>query len=191
MTHTRLAYILVAGALGLSACSRTQLPDLLGDDPYGTGATSGIRGETGGASSGAVSGTGGSVVGAGGASGSGGRATATGGATSSCAPGDALCTEGCTDLLTDPLNCGECSVECGPGETCDTGQCVGSSVCPPCPSGTTCVNGQCVAGTPSCFPRQTVCEGRCVNLRRNPFNCGACGNVCPGMEACRRGQCVP
>lgn len=44
-------------------------------------------------------------------------------------------------------------------------------------------------GSPgSCEPGLTACGGACVELYRDPSNCGACGNACPGP--CRRGECV-
>jgi hypothetical protein len=59
---------------------------------------------------------------------------------------------GCeTLLLLDPMNCGACGNECGPGEECTFGKCT-------CSCGSVCFTG--------------------INTDIN--NCGTCGNVCPG-----------
>jgi hypothetical protein len=41
-----------------------------------------------------------------------------------------------------------------------------------------------------CPLHQTACLDRCVNARVDPSNCGACGNVCSGSEACSAGVCA-
>jgi hypothetical protein len=48
-------------------------------------------------------------------------------------------------------------------------------------------------GTPTvtedCPPGLTDCKGACVDLTKDPQNCGKCGNSCQG-DACQGGQCV-
>jgi hypothetical protein len=51
-----------------------------------------------------------------------------------------------------------------------------------------CVNGQC---TYWCVDGATDCGGGCTPLWADPFNCGACGNVCPASAPfCDSGTCV-
>jgi hypothetical protein len=40
-----------------------------------------------------------------------------------------------------------------------------------------------------CLPGLTVCEGRCVNIDYDRFNCGACGHVCSASTVCIQGAC--
>jgi len=35
----------------------------------------------------------------------------------------------------------------------------------------------------------TVCNGQCVDVTSNAFNCGACGVVCPGGQTCQASAC--
>ena len=42
-----------------------------------------------------------------------------------------------------------------------------------------------------CPPGRVNCAGKCVDLRTNPLNCGACGRTCPPGQACRNGMCLP
>ena len=46
------------------------------------------------------------------------------------------------------------------------------------------------AATSSCLGSSTECNGTCVELRRDPLNCGACGTACPSGEVCSAGQCA-
>jgi uncharacterized protein YndB with AHSA1/START domain len=41
---------------------------------------------------------------------------------------------------------------------------------------------RCPAGT-------DACPGGCVDRKRDPNNCGSCGNVCFSNEVCRKGEC--
>lgn len=125
-----------------------------------------------------------------------------------CGSGDIMCNGGCTDITSDPNNCGGCGI------VCDSGFCT-DSVCQPvcsnpqvqcgsgctdittdpnncgacgniCPSGQ-CANAQCQG---SCPPGQTLCASGCADLTNDSMNCGACGNVCPSGE-CQSGVCKP
>ncbi len=40
-----------------------------------------------------------------------------------------------------------------------------------------------------CKVWQTRCSGTCTDLKRDPANCGACGNVCPENQGCSDGKC--
>ena len=116
----------------------------------------------------------------------------------------------------DPMNCGSCGNECGPGSMCLNGQCL----CPPptvactpggpgtvglntcanlltdplncgtcgtaCASGATCAGGVC-----QCPPGLTACPHGCVNTMTNPQDCGICNNACPSGGDCLNGQCLP
>ena len=44
------------------------------------------------------------------------------------------------------------------------------------------VGGDCVTG-------YSVCEGACVDLKRDPRHCGACERSCPSSVACVAGVC--
>src|SRR5262245_36051147 len=51
-----------------------------------------------------------------------------------------------------------------------------------------CVNGQC---TYQCVDGAVDCGGGCTPLGADPYNCGACGNVCPASAPfCDFGTCV-
>jgi hypothetical protein len=45
------------------------------------------------------------------------------------------------------------------------------------------------AGT-VCPPHQTLCGSKCVKLKRNRKNCGACGHACTKNQICTGGACV-
>lgn len=98
----------------------------------------------------------------------------------SCALGFANCDgiegNGCeTNTQSDPINCGTC------GHVCSLPN--ASSIC---------VNGACRVG--SCQSGFGDCNGNPADgcetfLMDNPFNCGACGRVCPSEGECRGGHC--
>ncbi|MCK6538192.1 MAG: hypothetical protein L6Q84_34905 [Polyangiaceae bacterium] len=70
----------------------------------------------------------------------------------------------CTDLLTDPLNCGSCRRTCsGAAPQCDQGQCV-------------------------C--KGAVCLGVCKDTQTDPTNCGDCGVFCSLTGVCAGGKCT-
>jgi len=63
--------------------------------------------------------------GSGGAGGGSGGAGGSGGMTSSSSSNSSSSTGGgCTDTMTDPLNCGSCGFRCAPGMACEAGVCM-------------------------------------------------------------------
>jgi Cys-rich repeat protein len=113
-----------------------------------------------------------------------------------CAPGMADCDgdlqNGCeTNVVTDAQNCGACGTMCPAGQACDKAACV-AAACQTdadCANGDLCQNGNCVPPGP-CAPGQAMCGNACVDLATDAANCGACGMMCPGGEACSAGVCV-
>lgn len=54
------------------------------------------------------------------------------------------------------------------------------------------VNFEVETGTSStCTAPLVDCSGVCVDLNRNPLNCGACGEVCATGNICSAGACIP
>ncbi len=124
-----------------------------------------------------------------------------------CPAGLALCGTQCTNLATDPANCGACGNPCN-GGTCGTptaGRCS-------CPSGKALCNGTCVdltndelncgncnvgcsdGGTCTnsvctCPAGQRACGGRCIEVSGDNVNCGNCGVVCASGRYCAGGAC--
>jgi hypothetical protein len=84
-----------------------------------------------------------------------------------CCPTGAACCNGiCTDLNSDPHNCGACAYVCNQSTpVCNQGTCGG------CPTGL------------------TYCDPACVDLSSDPFNCGACYHQCAPNEVCAGGVC--
>jgi len=77
----------------------------------------------------------------------------------------------CSDLHTDPFNCGACNNECAAGLSC----------LPLLDGGAAC--GCAVGG-------QTLVNGSCFAFSVDPRNCGGLGNVCPTNHVCFDGGCV-
>ncbi len=51
-------------------------------------------------------------------------------------------------------------------------------------------SGMADEGCSSCAAGSVLCAGRCIDVRSDVANCGACGNVCPSGQACANGVCV-
>lgn len=103
-----------------------------------------------------------------------------------CHPGFADCNEdriACEiDVTRDPLNCGDCGRKCLTPEGTLANECENATCQPMCAEGFRNCNGDGADG----------CES---NVRRDPENCGACGNTCETAGAvrttCEAGKCVP
>lgn len=100
-----------------------------------------------------------------------------------CRPGwddcDGNPANGCETLLTSNQHCGACGTNCGL-QICD------ASTDP----------ARCITPLPGLLCRlanESLCDGRCVDLDRDPGNCGMCGNACPARTgrpgACSAGRC--
>jgi hypothetical protein len=93
-----------------------------------------------------------------------------------CLPGDTCVATGgayqCTNLSTDPQNCGTPGRVCGTGETCSAGVC-GCGGAGPCDAGESC------------------CSGSCIDtMGDDAMNCGGCGMACPPEgPTCTAGSC--
>ena len=75
----------------------------------------------------------------------------------------------CTNLKTDPRNCGTC------GNLCFS--ITGAAV--------VCCNGNC------CDVGELCCDNSCTDVSSDSDNCGKCGNVCPTASPnCVNGTCV-
>jgi hypothetical protein len=81
---------------------------------------------------------------------------------SPCGAGQMMCSNACTAVASDSLNCGACGNACAAGQTCQAGQCG-------CSAGLLACNGTCVAS--------------------NAAHCGSCTTACTGIEVCSNGSC--
>jgi hypothetical protein len=91
------------------------------------------------------------------------------------------CSGVCTDLDSDPKNCGECGNACqGAEPKCENGGCVTDIVvCPENPNLELCDDEKCYA----------KCGEKCYDLLSDPNNCGECGNICE-TGTCDNGGCT-
>jgi hypothetical protein len=84
-----------------------------------------------------------------------------------------LCTNlACSDLQTDPFNCGGCFNTCGAGLKCVHNAVDGGAYC-----------GCTLSG-------QTFADARCFDLTLDPQNCGAVGNACRPDQICFDAGCA-
>jgi hypothetical protein len=111
--------------------------------------------------------------------------------------GETCCgSSGCTDIQTDPSNCGVCGNICDPHLVCRNGEC---KACVP---GTSCDNicvdissnsMNCGGCGKSCSspgsPGSICCNGTCTNRQSDPDNCGVCGLTC-WSGCCINGKCA-
>jgi hypothetical protein len=80
-----------------------------------------------------------------------------------CTGQQAICTDQCVDLTSDPENCGDCSILCSSG---------------------VCTDSTCLV----CAAEESVCGRQCANTATDPDNCGDCSIPC-ASGLCSNGQC--
>ncbi|MFP4111548.1 MAG: hypothetical protein ACLFUO_00970 [Candidatus Woesearchaeota archaeon] len=93
-----------------------------------------------------------------------------------CSENETKCPSGyCSDLVTDPNNCGECANACIPLENtimrCNKGKCE---------------IDRCQDGFANCDKLSDDCE---TNIMKSNFNCGSCGKICGTNYECISGRC--
>jgi len=88
-----------------------------------------------------------------------------------CATAETLC-EYCTNLQTDPDNCGKCGTSCPLAQVCVAGAC----------------KDDCPSGNAVCTPDGSA-RGYCVDVKNDNANCGKCGVVCTSSQTCVNGTC--
>ncbi len=94
----------------------------------------------------------------------------------------ACCGYSCLNPSTDPANCGNCGIVCGPGTVCERGQCLPAVACGPTDNNLPCLADGGAAGL--------CCYGGCVDAESDPGNCGGCGVTCPSTSACNGRTCT-
>lgn len=84
----------------------------------------------------------------------------------------------CSNLQSDPGNCGACGKACASGVGCQMGQCGGggTAVCP--------------ADLPNACTDPVNGYWRCTDVRRDSMNCGKCNAPCGPGQACTNGVCA-
>jgi hypothetical protein len=128
-----------------------------------------------------------------------------------CGGGQMCCNSRCTNFNNDDDHCGACGMRCADGTRCRNGVCTSTGMpmagMPAGGAGTGGTSGSPAGGagasgspaggaggsecSPACGQGQTCCNGTCVDLRTDPNNCNACGNVCPFADSgCCNGTCA-
>ncbi|HUJ28278.1 MAG TPA: hypothetical protein VLW85_19785 [Myxococcales bacterium] len=91
-----------------------------------------------------------------------------------CVPGLTDCSGNCIDTSSDPAHCGADPTTCAGGSVCGSGQ--------------VCVSGHCTLACPS---GSVLCGGTCVDPQTDDAHCGGCpGTACAGGTSCQGGQCL-
>jgi len=107
-----------------------------------------------------------------------------------CSTGLTACNSTCTNVQSDPSNCGACGTVCAAGQVCNAGQCMGSFPNgAACGSANQCTGGFCVNGTcSSCNSVHSNGAGQsyadCANPLGTPGN-AATYNLTMAQEAAR------
>lgn len=100
---------------------------------------------------------------------------------SSCGMGTMKCGMSCIDTKTDRTNCGACGTMCNDGQICSNGMCSASCLAPLVKCNSSSFDG----GVPEGGPMGDYC----TDPLSDPLNCGGCGQVCSGSQACVAGKC--
>lgn len=116
-------------------------------------------------------------------------ASVQGGGVVTCPPTENQCGVSCSDISSDPLNCGGCGNQCPYGYECQSSSCVVPSpkdIDPCVPAGgydadTLLQHAFCPVGNSGDY--------YCADLLSDLSNCGTCGSICTGVS-CDIGSCV-
>jgi hypothetical protein len=89
-------------------------------------------------------------------------------------------------LETDVQHCGGCNTVCGSNQYCCQGTCLNeASVATSDPAIAEVTGCNCASDCGS----KACCGSRCVDLIKDPHNCGACGYECGAGHECKGGAC--
>jgi hypothetical protein len=128
------------------------------------------------------------------------------------APNTVCGTSNCTDIQSDPANCGTCGNRCPSGQSCFLGACgrpcdviqwsmcdrnaiEALDACTQTQPQSVCVAiynatiQQCTAQYGCPDPNTACCDVICNDLESDPANCGSCRNACASGEVCCNGTC--
>ncbi len=87
-----------------------------------------------------------------------------------CAAGEAVCSNECVDVQSDPANCGGCGDTCLAGDDCNNGSCSGQGACVAC---------DVASQTGACKAENAACDAD-----------AECGDFEDCFDACQTQQCV-
>lgn len=106
-----------------------------------------------------------------------------------CPQGSVFCNEQCVDIMNDPNNCGGCQRGCLAALGVNQTQVVGIHSTPVCNNGACSLI--CETGFVDCN-NDMFADGCEIDVRSDPNNCGACGNICNGVagQPCVGGKCA-
>lgn len=104
--------------------------------------------------------------------------------------------EGCVPLYNSNNRCGNCNTKCTSEQYCNVNHCEakgGQNTQQN--SGDLTGNGNAqsdqMAQSASCSTGQKSCDGKCIDVTSDKFNCGLCGFKCPAGFVCASKLCVP
>lgn len=95
------------------------------------------------------------------------------------------CCSGRCASVHDAGNCGLCRNMCGPNRLCYGGACLKTCVTAPDRSPCNLRFNTLTTDTES----GRCCDGRCVDLKKDPENCGSCRDSCSLDSSCQNGRC--
>jgi hypothetical protein len=94
------------------------------------------------------------------------------------------CPSTCTNVLSDPSNCGLCGHACFLNQVCANGLCVTVS-------GSGGAGGSTSKPPMGCAAPFTTCGSLCTDTLSDANNCGGCNRACPSGDTCQSGFCTP